>query len=134
MPPSSLVHPIFHVSQLKQMVGDHQPVTADLPDPLFQWSVPEAILQRRSINRGMSRVSQVLIKWSHVPASLATWEDAEALRQQFPNAAVWGHPASPEGGGVIAATPSKTSDPMNGPRRTSRPKKTNTKYSGPEWV
>lgn len=101
LPPSSLVHPVFHVSQLKKLVGDHQVVTAEMPDEsLFQWSIPEKILQKRSVTRGVHQKTQVLIKWSHVPESLATWEDLEGLRQQFPAAAVWGHPASQEGGGV----------------------------------
>ena len=105
LPSSSSVHPVFHVSQLKKLVGDHHQVTSDLPDHLFQWSVPEAILQRcsvmhgvRSVMHGVRSVVQLLIKWSHVPASLATWEDALTLQQQFPNAAVWGQPAAQEGG------------------------------------
>jgi hypothetical protein len=26
----------------------------------------------------------VLVKWSHMPEQLATWEDTEALKQRFP--------------------------------------------------
>ena len=80
------------------MVGDHHQVTEALPDHLFQWSIPEAILQRHSAMHGVRPVSQLLIKWSNVPASLATWVDATAPRQQFPNAVVWGQPARQEGG------------------------------------
>jgi hypothetical protein len=40
----------------------------------------------------------VLVQWSFMPEELATWEDVENLRQQFPDAAVWGHPASLAGG------------------------------------
>jgi hypothetical protein len=35
-------------------------------------------------------VIQVLVQWSSMPASLATWEDLEALRQKFPGAPDWG--------------------------------------------
>ena len=138
LPSSSSVHPVFHVSQLKKLVGDHHQVTSDLPDHLFQWSVPEAILQRRSVMHGVRSVMhgvrsvvQLLIKWSHVPASLATWEDALTLQQQFPNAAVWGQPAAQEGGGVSSVNQAMPT--ANGPRRSTRPKKENTRLSGPEW-
>jgi hypothetical protein len=134
LPGSSLVHPVFHVSQLKKMVGDHHQVTEDLPDVLFQWSIPEAILQRRSVMHGVRPVSQLLIKWSNVPASLATWEDATALLQQFPNTAVWGQPAHQEGGSVSPATEDGSVPIDVGPRRSTPPKKANTRVSGPEWL
>lgn len=99
LPASSLVHPVFHVSQLKKSIGKHHLVIAELPDHLFQWSVLEKIIQQRSVSRGMQQKVQGLIKWSNIPSSLATWEDLEALQQQFPRAAVWGQPTSQGGGG-----------------------------------
>ena len=134
LPGASLVHPVFHVSQLKKMVGDHHQVTEALPDILFQWSILEAILQRRSVMHGVRPVSQLLIKWSNVPASLATWEDATAPRQQFPNAVVWGQPARQEGGSVSPGTEDGSVSIGVGPRRSTRPKKVNTRVSGPEWL
>ena len=88
LPSSSMVHPVFHVSQLKKLVGQHHEVTADIPDHTFRWSVPEKIIQHRCVTKGNAQIQQVLIKWSHMPVSLATWEDMEALHQQFPAAAV----------------------------------------------
>lgn len=83
--------------QLKKALDDHHQVTASLPD--HTWSIPESILQKRSVVRGGRSILQLLIKWSGVPESLATWEDAEALRQQFSGAAVFGgQPARQEGG------------------------------------
>ena len=84
------VHDVFHVSQLKKAKGTNHQVTASLPDQSFMWSIPEQILQRRSVDHGHHSVPQLLVKWSNVPESLATWEDADSLRQQFPHAAVWG--------------------------------------------
>lgn len=48
LPPSSLVHPVFHVSQLKKVLGDHQDVTAELPDHKFSGA-----FQRRFCRRGL---------------------------------------------------------------------------------
>jgi hypothetical protein len=44
LPATTLVHPVFHVSKLKKMLGEHQQVTGALPDASLQWSIPEKIL------------------------------------------------------------------------------------------
>ena len=131
LPSSSSVHPVFHVSQLKKLVGDPHQVTSELPDHLFHWSVSEAILQRRSVMHGVRPVVQLLIKWSHVPASLATWEDATTLQQQFPFTAVWGQPARQEGGGVSCDDDGDSAE--IGPHRSTRPRKASSRVFGLEW-
>ena len=88
------------------------------------FSFPERVLQRR-VSAGDHPVLQGLIKWSGMPASLATWEDLEALRQRFPLAPTWGQVGSQEEGGVSSPGPQET-----GPR-TRRP---NSKVTGSEWV
>ncbi|WVZ53030.1 hypothetical protein U9M48_004021 [Paspalum notatum var. saurae] len=98
LPASAAIHPVFHVSQLKRAVGSGFTASPILPDPSFEWSIPLKILGRRTVTRGRDSVPQVLVQWSQMPESLATWEDTEALKQQFPRAAVWGHPASQDGG------------------------------------
>jgi len=118
LPASATIHPVFHVSQLKQAVGD-QVVSSSLPDDQAAFSIPERVLQRR-VSAGDHPVLQGLIKWSGMPASLATWEDLEALRQRFPLAPTWGQVGSQEEGGVSSPGP-----------RTRRP---NSKVTGPEWV
>ena len=103
LPPSSQVHPVFHVSQLKTFLPDHTPVFTELPTPL-QLDVaelqPEEILDRRLIKKNNAAYLQVLIKWSTMPASLSTWEDYEVLRERFPDAAAWGQ-AAPQGGASV---------------------------------
>ena len=81
LPPSSTVHPVFHVSQLKKAVGAQHTITSTLPPASAQWSVPECILQRCQLQRGKKLIHQGLIKWSNLPVSLATWEDLESLHQ-----------------------------------------------------
>jgi hypothetical protein len=94
LPPSSAVHPVFHVSQLKRAVGSSVAV-AQLPDQLDGLQIPEKVLQRRL---GPAGVSQALIQWSGFPSSLATWEDVIPLRQRFPNAPAWGQAVPYPGG------------------------------------
>jgi hypothetical protein len=79
LPAPSRIHPVIHVSQLKKVLGSHVQVQTALPvaDPGVQ--VPFKVLQRRMIRKGASTVSQVLVHWSGMDESLATWEDAEAL-------------------------------------------------------
>ena len=100
LPANSLIHPTFHVSQLKAFTPDHTPVFSDLP-PLVQLDgsdvLPEAILERRLVKKGNRAVPQVLIKWTKLPATSATWEDFYVLQQRFPTALAWGQAPSPGG-------------------------------------
>ena len=100
LPPTSLIHPTFHVSQLKAYTPDHTPVFSDLP-PLVSLDgsdvLPETVLDRRLVKKGGRAVPQVLIKWTKLPATSATWEDYYVPRQRFPEALAWGHARSPGG-------------------------------------
>lgn len=40
----------------------------------------------------------MLIKWSHMPTSLATWENLVDLQRRFPKAPAWGQAGSFAGG------------------------------------
>ena len=66
LPSHSLIHPVFHVSQLKKVTGNH-PVLTSLPDTNFELQIPERILQSRLIRHSTKVVPQVLVKWSHFP-------------------------------------------------------------------
>jgi hypothetical protein len=50
------------------------------------------------VRRGSDQVQQVLVKWNNLSAELATWEDYEALRQEYPRATAWGQAVLKEGG------------------------------------
>lgn len=94
LPPTSSIHPVFHVSLLKPAPPSGTACSSDLPEPTEALQVPEQVLQRRLHQRGSRSVPQLLIKWSGLPTDLATWEDAVFIKQQFPAAPAWGHAGS----------------------------------------
>lgn len=101
LPESSSIHPVFHVSQLKQSVKSTLPVSATLPSTTLQLQFPEQVLDRRTVSRGGSSIDQILVRWSGLEDVLATWEDEEALKAKFPAATAWGQAAS-QGEGLSA--------------------------------
>jgi hypothetical protein len=147
LPASSSVHPVFHVSQLKKAVGSNIQVTPAVPSELTEFQVPEKILKRRLVNRGVKPVLQVLVKWSTLPESLATWEDLEALKQRFSGAPAWGHAGSLGGENVrhetaVAGPPGDQGAeeaPTSGSglmyRRVGlRARRPNPRVSGRDWL
>ncbi|XP_066341562.1 uncharacterized protein [Miscanthus floridulus] len=138
LPPGASIHPVFHVSQLKNSPGS-QPVSASLPSDLVQFQVPVRIVQHRW-SAGTHPIEQVLVEWSHMPPALATWESVEQLRQQFPRAPGWGQAVAQDRGNVSAPEEPVPDDPRKDPEQTSaasRPKRSvqpNMLLSGPEWI
>lgn len=118
LPASSSVHPVFHVSLLKPALSTKYPLSAAVPDISDGHQVPEAVLQRRLHPRRDGSVPQLLIKWSGLGADLATWEDAEAIQQQFPFAPAWGH-AGTQAGGVSQLRTLQRRTPLPSPRGAS---------------
>jgi hypothetical protein len=88
LPEGCQLHPVFHVSQLKKHLGPHVVPTPDLPliDAKGNIKVaPVAILDRHMIPRNNEPIVQCLIHWQNLPASEATWEDAQFIRKIFPS-------------------------------------------------
>ena len=143
LPPTSQIHLVFHVSQLKQALPvKHQ--VAELPSSLTGLQVPKQVLQCRvSSNDSSAVVLQGLIKWFGLHPSLATWEDLEPLKQRFPNAPAWGQ-AGPKGRGSVTAAPTAPALPEAGPsavprtataqRKSERAKFPSTRTTGPQWA
>jgi hypothetical protein len=72
LPETSRVHPVIHVSQLKQCLGPGQHVQPDLPSSDLAFQVPVWVLQRRVRQQGLCTVVQGLIQWSGASSKDAT--------------------------------------------------------------
>lgn len=108
LPEHSLIHPVFHISQLKPFTPNYSPVFAELPTVVNLSSanvVPELILERRLVKKGNQAVPQVLIKWSNLPSQAATWEDFYVVKERFPDAVAWGQATSEGGEDVSTGVP-----------------------------
>ncbi|KAJ0907443.1 putative nucleotidyltransferase, Ribonuclease H [Helianthus annuus] len=83
LPPTSKIHPVFHVSLLKECHGSVHPQ----PDSLENFEaaevslLPEAILDSRT---DADNNTQLLIKWEKLPLEDATWEDEVAMKELYP--------------------------------------------------
>ncbi|WVZ85793.1 hypothetical protein U9M48_032667 [Paspalum notatum var. saurae] len=102
LPKGAQIHPVLHVSQLKPFTPNYSPVYFDVTQfaELYKEVViPEVILDRRLVKKGNQAVTQVLIKWTNLPTSSATWEDYNVVKERFPSAVAWGQ-ATSQGGGT----------------------------------
>nr|GFB40417.1 transposon Tf2-1 polyprotein [Tanacetum cinerariifolium] len=83
LPNNSRVHPVFHVSLLKESHGSSP--SSEFPtewlsnSPILE-PQPENILQRRITGNK----EEVLVKWKHHDTSEATWEDWLEFMHRFP--------------------------------------------------
>ena len=98
LPSTSMIHLVFHVSQLKKAISPTVPVSSTLPDSISdEHRIPVKILDRRLVTTNNKLSSQILVAWSSWPLSMAMWEDEVDLKTQFPAAPAWGQ-AGPQGG------------------------------------
>ena len=95
---------------------NHSHLTTRLCSTLYQHQLishrlvePEQILDRRLVKKGNNAITQVLIKWTNLPEDATTWEDANVLRERFPDALAWGQASSP-GEGVVTNEEQKASE------------------------
>ncbi|KAL5756608.1 hypothetical protein ACOSQ2_021354 [Xanthoceras sorbifolium] len=83
-----LIHPVFHVSQLKAKIGSRFTSNPQLPHVGPDGQIlaqPVAVLERKMVKKHNKAVVQYLIQWSTTSPEDATWEDAEMIRKSFPS-------------------------------------------------
>ena len=86
LPASSRVHPVFHVSCLKKVIGEKISIQTILPELDEEGKIifePESITDTRIRQLRNRSISEYLIKWRKLPAEDSTWED-ESFIQKHP--------------------------------------------------
>ena len=87
LPAHSKIHPVFHVSCLKKVVGQNCRIQTKLPELDEEgsiWLHPEAVLSTRERQLRQRTIKEVLIQWKDTQPEDATWEPSTIL-QQFPD-------------------------------------------------
>ena len=90
LPPSlEGIHPVFHVSQLRQYIPDpnHKLSYEELkikPDHTFV-EKPIVILDRRMKKLWNKEISLLLIQWSRRGVKEATWETEVSMQKNYPD-------------------------------------------------
>jgi hypothetical protein len=78
LPTSSRVHPVFHVSCLKKVIGDKisvQTIFLELDEEGKIILEPKAMTDTRIHQLRNKSISEYLIKWKKLPTEDSTWED-----------------------------------------------------------
>jgi len=90
LPPSSQIHPVFHVSCLKLKLGQHITPLPTLPPVSLAGEIkpePEAVISRRMIKKGARAVTEVLVRWKGATVEDDSWELLHNLQEQYPHLA-----------------------------------------------
>ncbi|GAB2284266.1 hypothetical protein Dimus_039655 [Dionaea muscipula] len=88
LPPTALIHNMFHVSLLKGSVAAGCTSVLEPPHMNGEGHMvvePQAILDQREITRRGRKVKQYLIQWVNLCLTDATWEDTSFINKQFPD-------------------------------------------------
>jgi hypothetical protein len=152
LPAGSSIHPVFHVSQLKAVIGSRIPVSPVLPDLSHNLQVPVAVLDTRLRRQARKVQNQLLIQWSGWHPTLAIWEEESDIKRCFPFAPAWGQ-AGVSGGENVSVPvvkqsqadedasvsaggrrEAKTGARADGLRRSQRVTRPNVRLLGREWV
>lgn len=107
LPATSKIHPMVHVSQLKQALGCDIPAEEALrpdSDILQAEHTPLTILADRIVTTAAGEQSRLFVLWSELPPSMATWEDPEDLQRRFPTSLAWGQARTQQGENVTSVT------------------------------
>lgn len=86
LPPDAHIHPVIHVSQLKQRLGEGEVVMGRLPAVATDGGLiirPLRAVEYRQVKRGGRFRWEVLIEWKTLPSSEATWESWDIIKERF---------------------------------------------------
>eukprot|EP00253_Pinus_taeda_P035048 PITA_35048 len=86
LPPTAKIHPVFHVSCLKKVIGNHcriQTNLLELDEEGSIWIQPEQVIDTREWHLRDCTIQEVLVKWKDTSPEDVTWEPSTVL-QQFP--------------------------------------------------
>eukprot|EP00253_Pinus_taeda_P034632 PITA_34632 len=86
LPSTAKIHPVFHVSCLKKVIGNNCKIHTSLPkldEEGSIWLQPKQVLDTRERNLCGRMIKEVLVKWKDTSPEDATWEPTTIL-QQFP--------------------------------------------------
>eukprot|EP00253_Pinus_taeda_P007755 PITA_07755 len=84
LPPIAKIHPVFHVSCLKKLIGNHCRIQTSLPkldEEGSIWLQLEQVLDMREWHLHGHTIKEVLVKWKDTSPKDVTWEPATILQQ-----------------------------------------------------
>lgn len=86
LPTDATIHPMFHVSQLKRVVGDHCSVQNHPPTFIESYEWVAEPLDIMGICRSPDTNEwELLLQWKDLPEHDVTWETVTTIRRQFPH-------------------------------------------------
>lgn len=84
LPPSTTIHNVFHVSQLKKALGDWDNIQSRAPTLIenFEWKVEleEVLGMKWNVDKDRE---EWLVKWQDRPLCDATEKEAEFIQREF---------------------------------------------------
>ncbi|XP_070036876.1 uncharacterized protein [Nicotiana tomentosiformis] len=85
----SLVHPVFHVSMLKKVVGDSSLIvpdeTIEVNEELTYEEILVAIHDRQVRKLRNKEIASVKVLWKNQQVEEATWEAEEETKKKYPH-------------------------------------------------
>jgi hypothetical protein len=82
LPSQSKLHPIFHVSCLKKVIGTRCQIQTNLPELAEEgsiWLQPEAVLDQHERRLRQRTIKEVLVQWKDMTPADSTWEPTTIL-------------------------------------------------------
>ncbi|KAK8914112.1 hypothetical protein KSP39_PZI024137 [Platanthera zijinensis] len=108
LPEGTKIHPVFHVSQLRRVVGDHptlEHIPAEYAQPGDDSLYPDAIIGHRHHRSNAAGPEEVRVAWTNRPVDEATWLLRDDFRRQFPDFCLEDKTNFPDGGIVTDLHP-----------------------------